>query len=68
MVSLAVDSTALQAVDYYHGFLKITFESGETYRYYGVPKVVYDGLISADSKGRYFHDYIRDQYRYERVR
>lgn len=41
-------------------------KSGGPYDYYGVPKSVYDGLLRAASKGQFFHDYIRDQYRVSR--
>jgi hypothetical protein len=43
--------------------LKIWFTSGDgPYNYYGVPQVVYDGLIQASSKGTYFHQRIKEQY------
>lgn len=37
-------------------------ESGGPYEYYGVPKHIYEGLISARSAGTYFNDNIRDRY------
>jgi hypothetical protein len=67
MTMLAVDSSALEAIDYHHGILEIVFESGHLYRYFGVPRHIFEGLRDADSKGLYFHDHIRDRYRFERV-
>ena len=60
-----LNSSAIWAVQYNPGTrtLTIWFTSGSRgYDYYGVPETVYLGLINASSKGRYFNDYIRDQY------
>jgi lysyl-tRNA synthetase class 2 len=42
--------------------LAITFTSGRTYDYVGVPKPVYLGLLRASSAGEYFNTRIRDYY------
>jgi hypothetical protein len=47
--------------------LQVTFRTGETYRYKGVPSSEYDGLMNAESKGKYMHRYIIGHYDYERV-
>ena len=47
--------------------LQVIFRTGETYRYKGVPSSEYDGLMSADSKGKYMHRHIIGHYDYERV-
>lgn len=47
--------------------LVIIFNSGGTYSYSNVPLSVYSGLLSAPSKGRYFHAYIKNYYAYTRV-
>jgi hypothetical protein len=39
--------------------LEIEFKSGSLYAYTGVPKSVYDGLIAAPSKGKYFHVHVK---------
>jgi hypothetical protein len=67
MTGIPVDSSALQSVSYHHGCLEITFDSGHVYRYYGVAQQTFDALLAADSKGRYFHDHIRDHYKFARV-
>jgi hypothetical protein len=67
MSRIAVESSALEAVNYYRGCLEINFESGHLYRYFGVPKEVFDELLAAPSKGRYFHEHILDRYPFERV-
>ncbi len=59
-----LSSSAIRAVEYDERtlVLAVTFTSGRTYDYYGVPQSVYSGLISAASAGDYFNRYIRDQY------
>lgn len=42
--------------------LNVTFNSGQTYTFRGVPAEIYDGLISASSPGRYYHQNIKGQY------
>lgn len=39
--------------------LQIVFKSGGTYLYNDVLQSEYQGLLSATSKGRYFHAYIK---------
>jgi hypothetical protein len=58
-------STAIRAASYNAQTRTLTlwFTSGsQGYDYYNVPQYVYDGLLSAPSKGQYFNAYIRDQY------
>lgn len=58
-------STAIRAASYnvQSRTLTLWFTSGgQGYDYYNVPQYVYDGLLSAASKGQYFNAYIRDQY------
>lgn len=59
-----VDSSAIRFVDYNPStrVLKITFTTGNTYDYFNVPQHIYDGLISAASKGSYYNDFIKDVY------
>ena len=60
-----LNSSAIHAVSYNPaaGTLAIQFtSSGQWYDYFNVPDSVYQGLLAASSKGRYFNDYIRDQY------
>jgi hypothetical protein len=48
--------------------LQITFWDGSIYHYYGVPRKLWKGLTAAQSKGKYFWAYIRNKFRYERVK
>lgn len=64
-----VQSSNLASVGYNSqaAVLEIEFNSGSVYQYYGVPKATYEGLMSANSHGRFFHAYIRDVYPYQRI-
>lgn len=61
-----VESTVIDALGYTR-VLEIHFESGRIYQYYDVPDDVYEGMMSADSKGRYFNAHIRDKYPYQEI-
>lgn len=64
-----VDSTTLRSVGYERRseVLELEFSSGALYQYFEVPEEEHQGLLSAESKGRYFSLHIRDQYRFERL-
>ena len=40
-------------------------ENGRVYRYFDVPYSIAEELMSADSKGAYFNEHVRDMYAYE---
>lgn len=42
--------------------LEIEFKGYSVYQYTGVPKIVYEELMHAESHGKYFHKYIRNIY------
>lgn len=37
------------------------------YRYYDVPRALFEGLMAAESKGRFMHDHILNRYPYRRI-
>ena len=47
--------------------LEVEFLSGSVYQYYNVPENIYEQLMQAGSKGRFFHQYIRNAYPYSRI-
>ena len=59
-----VDSSALHAVRYNANRheLAVVFTSGRRYTYLGVPEAIYEALMRAPSKGRFFNAEIRDRY------
>jgi hypothetical protein len=42
-------------------------EPSRVYRYFDVPYSIFDELMSAESKGAYFNEHVRDMYAYEEV-
>jgi hypothetical protein len=65
-----VASSDLRSVGYDAGrcLLEIEFVSGTVYQYSAVPESVFNGLMTAASKGRYFNQVIRKgPYPYVRV-
>jgi hypothetical protein len=65
-----VQSTAIAAVGYSkrRHVLEIEFVNGATYRYLDVPLSVYRGLMSAESKARFYDLNIKRKYRSVRLR
>ena len=47
--------------------LEIQFESGRVYQYFNVPQKVFDEMLNAESKGKYFNSHIRGKYTYQEI-
>jgi hypothetical protein len=64
-----VVSTNIGSVGYdpNQAILEVSFKGGATYRYYGVPRARFAGLLKARSAGKYFHARIRDSFKWRRV-
>jgi KTSC domain-containing protein len=64
-----IESTTLRSVGYdaKAGILELEFCSGAVYQYLGVPTTVHQGLLSAASKGKYFHLHIRERYQFRQM-
>lgn len=63
----AVASSNIESVGYENSTLEVAFVDGGIYQNLGVPLSVYQGLLSASSKGGYFHHFIKDRYRTIRI-
>jgi len=61
-----VESTVIDAIGYSR-VLEIRFESGRIYQYYNVPEEVYNAMLTAPSKGKYFNECIRGNYSYQEI-
>ena len=66
---ISVESTNLSRVrhDENSNTLEIEFIGGNVYQYFDVPKSIYDELLGAGSKGKFFHQQIKGHFRYARV-
>ena len=63
-----VDSSLIATMTYSdHATLDLAFHNGTVYRYFAVPARVVDGLRTAESAGAYFHRYVRERFRYQRL-
>jgi len=64
-----VSSSNLASIGYDadNQILEIEFNHGGVYQYYDVPGDVYDDLMNADSHGKYFAAYIKNDYEYQKM-
>ena len=69
MNRLKVESSNLASVGYDESTqtLEIEFNQGAVYQYSEVDKEVYDELMEADSKGKYFNSEIKGAFPYIQV-
>ena len=69
MERVPVDSSNLASVGYDKKTftLEIQFKSGGTYQYYGVPESIHQGLMAAESHGKYFISQVKNTYAYKKV-
>ncbi len=63
-----VRSSNIASVGYQDPMLEIAFVHGGVYQYFNVPERIYHGMMSAPSKGHYFHVHIKDRYSTIKVR
>ena len=64
-----VESSMLRSAGYdaATSTLELEFTSGRVYQYFDVPQDVFDELLAADSKGRYFLAVIDHAYPYQQA-
>ncbi|WP_261284279.1 KTSC domain-containing protein [Serratia proteamaculans] len=69
MIRQPVSSSNLSSVGYdaASNTLEIAFHNGGIYQYDAVPSSIHQGLLSAPSKGQYFHQHIKNVYSYRKV-
>ena len=67
---MPLESEVLSAASYDEraGTLTLEFRHGGAYRYYLVPRRVFQELLAAPSAGRFFTTEIRSTYAFEQVR
>ena len=70
MQRISVSSSNISSVGYDRqtNILEVEFSSGDIYQYFNVPEHLYNNLMGASSKGQFFNDYIKYDYRYQKVR
>lgn len=70
MLREPVSSSNIESIGYDldSSILEIAFLNSGIYEYYSVPEFIYDGIMSASSKGSYFHQNIKGKYQYKKIR
>lgn len=61
------NSTNLKVKGIPQGILTLVFKKDRVYRYDGVPTMIYNSLVGAESAGKYFEEHIKDVYDFEEV-
>lgn len=64
---MVVESTMLKEVEYRYRVLTVTFRNNTKYSYHKVPRVIYDKLVVAPSKGQYFNQNIKHNYTWSKL-
>jgi hypothetical protein len=69
MIRQSVLSSNLRSVGYDPELkiLEVEFQEGRVYSYKNVPNDIFEGLINAPSKGKFFAHYIRDRFSTKRL-
>jgi len=68
MNRISVISSNIASVGYEDNVVEIEFNSLSVYQYFNVPKEIYEGLLIASSKGKYFNLFIKDKYECLRIK
>lgn len=70
MIRQPVISSNIRAIGYdsESSTLEIEFHTGGVYQYFSVPETTYNELMHASSHGSYFHRYVKDQYRWAKIK
>lgn len=64
-----VNSSNIQSIGYdvQSAVLEVEFKSGDVYQYFNLPDSLYQRFLQAPSHGQFLNDYIRYNYRYQKV-
>lgn len=62
-------SGMLKAIEYdeVKNDLTVTFNNGGSYVYHDVPKEMFDGILAAESAGKYYLAHIKDKFKFEKL-
>lgn len=65
----SVESSNIKSIGYENETLEVEFLNGSIYQYKNVPKILFSGIMNANSHGKYLNEYIKKaNYRYEQIR
>lgn len=64
-----VVSSNIKSIGYEDEVLEVEFLNGSIYQYYNVPQNLFEGIMNADSHGKYLNEHIKKaHYRYKKIR
>ena len=65
---IQVESSTIKSIDYFAPLyiLTIEFKNGGVYSYRDVGREIWEGLLKAPSKGKYFHKFIRNRFDFKK--
>ncbi|MBI5729359.1 MAG: KTSC domain-containing protein [Candidatus Magasanikbacteria bacterium] len=69
MYRVPVSSSNICSIGYapQTSMLEVEFTSGDVYQYFDVPEYLHQQFLHASSHGEFLNDYIRYNYRYQKV-
>lgn len=64
-----VQSSSIDSIGYNSdsNILEIEFLNGRIYQFFNVPESIFNGMMSADSHGKYLNDNIKGIYNYKEI-
>jgi hypothetical protein len=60
-------SSSVASIGYSPGTLEVQFRSGAVYRFFEVPRAIYESFLAAPSKGAFFNESVKGRFGYARV-
>ena len=67
MEMIPVSSSNISAIGYENGTLRVRFNDGSEYDYYGVPENIYNDFLDSASKGSFLHQNLKGKYQYAKL-
>lgn len=65
--TLTTANSAIEDLHYKNSILKITFQDGSAYEYFGVPKNIYNNLVNSANMARFARRHIYNSYVFRNV-
>ena len=62
-----IESKMLKSVGWNDNTLEVEFSKGTVYHYDNVPESVFNEMLNAHSKGRFFNEKIKENYTYSKA-
>lgn len=62
-----VSSSNIKSIGWENGTLEVEFHSGGVYQYTTVGEEIWIAFMESESKGKYFHQYIKGQFEHKKL-